>query len=258
MHRGYVKLWRKILDTGILKEPELLAFWVWCTLKACHKPQTMWFNGIQVHLNAGEFVTSRSEMRENLHQTDNQIRSHIKRLIFTNQITNRTTKRYTIISIVNWDIYQFQDFIINQQNNQQNNQQTTNRPPTDHQPLYIEECKNVRMKEYNIPDLQSDNGNDFFTKEELEEKPKPKKEPRKKFGEYKHVLLTKTDYERLSKKLGSELLLEAIRILDEGIEVKGYKYKNFSLVLQKWPLERARESLGQTNKSWTTWGDEDE
>jgi len=62
-----------------------------------------------------------------------------------------------------------------------------------------------------------------------------------KYGEYKHVLLTDTERDRFMEKHGKVLFGAAVKILDEGIEMKGYKYKNHNLVLYKWPLERAKE-----------------
>lgn len=66
------------------------------------------------------------------------------------------------------------------------------------------------------------------------DKSKPTKH---KYGEYHHVLLDDNQYERL-KKLYGDSLDEHIKILDEYIETSGKKYKNHSLVIQKWVHER--------------------
>lgn len=66
------------------------------------------------------------------------------------------------------------------------------------------------------------------------DKSKPTKH---KYGEYHHVLLDDNQYEHL-KKLYGDSLDEHIRILDEYIETSGKKYKNHSLVIQKWVHER--------------------
>lgn len=66
------------------------------------------------------------------------------------------------------------------------------------------------------------------------DKSKPTKH---KYGEYHHVLLDDNQYERL-KKLYGDSLDEHIRLLDEYIETSGKKYKNHSLVIQKWVHER--------------------
>ena len=65
---------------------------------------------------------------------------------------------------------------------------------------------------------------------------KQKKQPEKrtKYGEYKHVLLTDTQHNKLLEEWGETETTRMITLLDEGIEEKGYKYKNFYLALKKW------------------------
>jgi hypothetical protein len=59
-------------------------------------------------------------------------------------------------------------------------------------------------------------------------------EEKNKYGEYKHVLLTKPQYEKLILDLGENKTKEYIKKLDEGIELKGYKYKNHNLAIRHW------------------------
>ena len=66
------------------------------------------------------------------------------------------------------------------------------------------------------------------------QKPKKVAEKRKKYGEYSHVLLTDTQYQKLVEEWGKDETYRMIELLDEGIEEKGYKYKNFYLALKKW------------------------
>lgn len=54
-----------------------------------------------------------------------------------------------------------------------------------------------------------------------------------KYGEYQHVLLTDKEHTHLLDLYGDSLD-EHIKILDEYIETSGRKYKNHSLVIQKW------------------------
>ena len=61
--------------------------------------------------------------------------------------------------------------------------------------------------------------------------PKPE---RHKHGEYKHVLLTSDQYMRLVEDWGEPELLRMIKILDEGMQEKGYKYNDHNLTIRKW------------------------
>ena len=62
----------------------------------------------------------------------------------------------------------------------------------------------------------------------------PDKPVKHKYGEFYHVLLTSDEYLKLCDEWGETETLRQIKILDEGIETKGYKYKNFNLTLRKW------------------------
>lgn len=76
---------------------------------------------------------------------------------------------------------------------------------------------------------------DKIRKEEKKSAPdKPAMPQKHKHGEYHHVFLTDEEYQRLKSEWGTEELNRMIRILDEGIETKGYKYKNHNLALRKW------------------------
>ena len=74
---------------------------------------------------------------------------------------------------------------------------------------------------------------------EKNKKTTPKKH---KHGEYKHVLLSEGEYNRLVHDWGEEETERMIKRLDEGIELKGYKYNSHNLALRKW---RKREGAKQ-------------
>ena len=59
------------------------------------------------------------------------------------------------------------------------------------------------------------------------------KQSKHKYGEFQHVLLTDKEHTHLIDLYGDSLD-EHIKILDEYIETSGKKYKNHSLVIQKW------------------------
>lgn len=94
-----------------------------------------------------------------------------------------------------------------------------------------------------IPDINTDINTDVNT--DIYKQDKPAKSQKQKHGEYKHVLLTSDEYQRLCEEWGVQELLRMIKILDEGIETKGYKYKNHNLALRKW---KANEKKGGYSK----------
>lgn len=56
----------------------------------------------------------------------------------------------------------------------------------------------------------------------------------KKFWEYENVKLTEQEVERLKNDFGLDIFEKYLKILDEWIEMKGYKYKNHNLAFRKW------------------------
>jgi hypothetical protein len=69
------------------------------------------------------------------------------------------------------------------------------------------------------------------------------------FGEYKHVRLKDSEYEKLISEYGTEMTDSCITFLDEYIEMKGYKAKNHYLCIKKWVVDAVKERKGsKTNK----------
>ena len=65
-------------------------------------------------------------------------------------------------------------------------------------------------------------------------KKKTIKEPRHKYGEFKNVLLSDKDLEKLKTEYGEELVEKYIKKMDEWIELNGRRYKNYYLALRQW------------------------
>ena len=75
---------------------------------------------------------------------------------------------------------------------------------------------------------------------------KPAKSPKHKHGEYSHVLLTSDEYARLLSEWGQSELSRMIKQLDEGIEKKGYRYKNHNLAIRDW-----KRNEGKNGKTYS-------
>lgn len=60
---------------------------------------------------------------------------------------------------------------------------------------------------------------------------------KRRFGEYGHVILTGKQLLALNKDYGEQKTQDAIKYLDEYIQMKGAKYKDFNLTLRKWVFD---------------------
>ena len=76
-----------------------------------------------------------------------------------------------------------------------------------------------------------------------EKKSKPVKH---KYGEYKHVMLSDDEYNKLYQEYPNAS--ELIKKLDEGIELKGYKYNSHYLAIRKW-AKNDRDNNQQTTSN---------
>ncbi len=65
-------------------------------------------------------------------------------------------------------------------------------------------------------------------------KKKTTKEPRHKYGEFKNVLLSDKDLEKLKTEYSEELVEKYIKKMDEWLELNGKHYKNYYLALRQW------------------------
>jgi len=74
---------------------------------------------------------------------------------------------------------------------------------------------------------------------------------KRQFGEYKHIRLTDSQHSKLVTDWGEAETARMIRILDEGIQLKGYKYKDFNLALRQWKRREAGAAATHRNKAGT-------
>lgn len=154
MHRGYVKLWRKSSDSGLMSNPSLWLFWTWCLLKASHKKTTVMVGYQNVDLEPGQFVFGRRKAASTLNLSEMVVRRCLESLKIAERITIKRTNKYSIITIINWDRYQSDECESNQQTNQQQTTQTTSNEPATSQ----QRATNKNEKEYkrNIKTFLSD------------------------------------------------------------------------------------------------------
>lgn len=106
MNRGYVKLYRKALDSGLIQHAKAWQFLSWCLLSATHKPHKTLFNGALFSLEPGQFVTSREEACSYLGLTPKEFRCVVKLLENTDFLTSKGANKGTVLTIVNWRSYQ--------------------------------------------------------------------------------------------------------------------------------------------------------
>ena len=90
----------------------------------------------------------------------------------------------------------------------------------------------------------------LYTAASSQQKKNPK-EPKHRYGEYQHVLLTDTEIEKLKTEYGVQLANEAVTFLDEYIEMKGYSAKSHYLCIRKWVVNAVHEKQERDRKTFS-------
>lgn len=109
MHQGYIKVWRKLKDSGLLQSPKTLALFMFLLLNATHKTIKKGTPNGVVDLNRGQFLSGRKKLAAELGQSEKEIRTSITKLKKMGILGQQTASKYSIYTIVNYDKYQDYD-----------------------------------------------------------------------------------------------------------------------------------------------------
>lgn len=168
----YLKLYYKLLDWQWYTDANVMRLFIHCLLKA-NRLDKKW-HGIDI--KAGSFITSYENLAFETGLTVRQIRTALTKLKTTGELTNKTTSRYSMITINNWNEYQGND-------KQNDKQMTSKRQTNDKQMTTTIECKN-----------DNNDKNVFLISEKKEKKSDPFINSLNTFfcNEYKRIFNTKS------------------------------------------------------------------
>lgn len=141
----FISLFRRFKDWEWYKDVPVKTVFIHCLIRANFKPQK--YKGKIIE--RGSFVTSRKNLSSEVGLSEQQVRSALKKLKSTSEITCTSTNHETIITVVNYNKYQLNGFKNNQQDNQLSNQQITNEQPTNNQRITTINKDNTLNKENN-------------------------------------------------------------------------------------------------------------
>lgn len=202
-NKGWVKLWREQYDSWISKKPFCDGYaWSYLYSRANHKKGVVNFRNEYIEIKRGELLTSKLKLQEIFGWTRRHLDNFLKALENDEMLTYRTTNRYIVITIVNYNIYQGDD----RQNDIQNGKQTTNRRPTDDKrPYHKQELKEQIHKEGGEKKLFLDS-----------------------------IYLTTDEYKKLINEYGKKDIEKQIENLQRYIARTGKKYNSHYLTIKAW------------------------
>ena len=144
MERGYVKLWRKCLDSGLIQNGPAWQLFGYLLLKTTHRPHRQIVGGMVFNLQPGEVVFGRVKAAADLGLSEKQVRTAFDLLKKLEIVASRSTNRCTVVSFVNWHRYQDESPAEGQPEGQPQGQQRASRGPAEGQQRATN--KNVRTK----------------------------------------------------------------------------------------------------------------
>ena len=103
--KGYIKLHRTILDWEWYKDTNTKILFIHLLLNACF--DRCKFMG--VYMLRGQYITSMSRLSNELGLTSRQLRTAISRLKKTKEINVKTTNKFTLFTVCNYENYQFEE-----------------------------------------------------------------------------------------------------------------------------------------------------
>lgn len=211
---GWIKLHRQLLNSAVFQNEKMLKVWVWCLLKATHDQHEAVIGRQKVMLEPGQFIFGRKKASLELNMPETTIRDYINLLKFHQNITIKSTNKYSVVTVVNWALYQTDE--------EKSASKSTNKSPTNGQQM--DTNKNVK------------NG-------------KNGKEVKKHYAEY--VRLTEEEYRKLTDKFGQAGTQDWIERLNLYKGSKGKKYASDYLTILNWA--KKEDKHGNKSASADDW-----
>lgn len=142
--KGFVKIFRSFLEWEWHDDPNTVTVFIHCLLLANYK-DTKW-HGVEVP--RGCFISSISSLAQKTGLSERNIRTAIKHLKESGNLTSKSTNKFTLFKVENYDSYQADD-------GQPDRQATGKRQADDKQPTTSKEIKKERNKEVKNDDDHS-------------------------------------------------------------------------------------------------------
>lgn len=132
MNKGWIKLHRKFLEWEWWEDINVSRVYLYLLLSANHRTK-QWKS---TTCSTGQVITSLATIKRQTKLSLRSVRTALEKLEATHHLTRKTTNKYTIISLSNWDKYQ-------SQNDTQNDTPPDKRATTNKN---VKEEKNINIK----------------------------------------------------------------------------------------------------------------
>lgn len=105
--KGFIKTWRSIQHDPIYKDSYAFHLFQHCVIGAARKPKVVILqHGQVVPLERGQLITGREKLHQQTGISENIIRHRLKLLENIGKITTKSTNKFSIITVRNYDQFQ--------------------------------------------------------------------------------------------------------------------------------------------------------
>lgn len=248
MDSGWIKIHRKILSWEWYMDTNTKVVFLHLLIKANHEEKNYKGNIIGV----GECLTSVASLSKELNLSIKQVRTALNHLKKGKEVSVRTANGEasgaSIVKLCNYAVYQYNGSDEGQALGQAKGKHLGEERASEGQAKGKDGATPKELKELEELEELEEEKKDIPVPDGTESDFQKPKDVKHRYGEYNHVFLTDAERDRLFNEFGEANTLEAIRYLDEYIEMKGYKSKSHNLAIRKWVL-RAVEEEKRRNKS---------
>ena len=172
---GYIKLHRKLVDWEWYTDVNVKVVFLHLLLTASFRQTS--YQGIEVL--PGQVIVGAHALAVNTGLSRQQVRTALNKLVLTNEITIKSTNKFSLVTIENWSSYQFEN---ETSTNKSTSKSTNNQPHLKNVKKYKEDISNKCVYMNNSI---KENG---------------QRENTHTYGEFSNVFLTDDEYARLTSK----------------------------------------------------------
>ena len=229
---GWIKSYRKAFDNPLMKRPLFFITWFYILHHVAYKPTEAIFKGKRITLKPGQGIFSCAEIAKYFGVKPEGVRKTITRMKQAEQLDEQGSPQGTLITVLNWGLYQSQD---EPEDELRTNAGRTQDELRTNLPI-IEELKNIRNKEYplNPPKPEPDIDRPVH---------KPKRTGEVEYADF--VRMLPTEHDKLVMDLGKEDADRCITILNDYKGSTGKQYDNDYYAIRSWVVRRLREDKGK-------------
>ena len=143
-NNSWVKLFRKFKEWGWYSDINVSRLFLHLLLSVNYEDKD--WKGVVV--KRGQVIVGVEDLGEQTGLSRQQTRTALNKLKSTNEITTKSTNKYTVVTLVNWEVYQSESTKLTSKSTSK----LTNHQPTTNQQLTTpKEYKNIRSKDIDVP-----------------------------------------------------------------------------------------------------------